>query len=588
MMNRDNYLNVLSSLMGASVGRSSARTVFQLSALAGSSGKTVDDDAKRCVRITVQWLQDMLHGTLARETWTGSPFSVEEPGRKAECIAVPEVGLWTLRVELSDVSHNTQPEESGRSRVTDISFARRNNCVAFGLRVLGGGPVGQESTIRSARPRIIADIAHQIGLKECRAIEDSPWLIQTDEELDELHNLLIDPLRTLPVIVLSQTDKRRWSVPVSDFVLDPQLLAEQALGMAHIVQLPWEMGFKWSEKVGKQWSVYLGSVRVYQPYLDFGKDDIMVHPLYLTEKILFWRHDGLLAENAFTAFLVETLEQHAASKRVNWEDRLFITDARAKAAELESERLAREQMNRKPVSYEDHEQQIAAIQAEIDLIRAAHTREVEALRAKIQEVREEAEEYNDDAIRAEKEREYFREENSQLRVLLNDLRVKFFKQVGYDVDPEMIVPDGYEEMPEWVSRHLAGRLILHPRALQGIKGAVYEDVFSVYEVLLILANQYRNMKLGGGSREDFQMAVDRLQLRSGKSISEIRAGEEGMTYYVKYPLGSSTTRFLEMHLRSGGNSRDPHRCLAVYFFWDEDTQQVVVGWLPSHLENRLT
>ena len=25
-----------------------------------------------------------------------------------------------------------------------------------------------------------------------------------------------------------------------------------------------------------------------------------------------------------------------------------------------------------------------------------------------------------------------------------------------------------------------------------------------------------------------------------------------------------------------------------YFFWDEDTNQVVVGWLPSHLSNRIS
>ena len=447
MMHRDNYLAVLSSLMGASSVRPSTRTVFQLAAVVGSNVKSVDETAKRCVRVTVQWLQDMFHGALAREALSGNAFSVEEPGRKAECITVPELGLWTLRLELSEASSTDQTEESVSTRTTDITFVRRSGSVAFGLRVMGAGSADQESPVRTARPRIIADIAHQFGLKECRAIEDSPWLIQADEELDELRELLLDPGRTLPVVVLTQTDKRRWSVPVSDFVLDPQLVAEQALGLAHVVQLPWEMGFRWSEKVGKPWSVYLGSVRVYQPFLDFEKDDIMAHPLYLTEKILFWRHDGLQAENGFTAFMVEKLEQFAATKRVNWEDRLFITDARAKAAELERQKLARERLERKPISSEDHEQQIAAMQAEIDLIREAHAREIEALHAKIREVHEEAEEYNDDAIRAEKERELFRAENERLRTRLNSLRVEFFRQVGYDVDPEMVIPMAMRRCP---------------------------------------------------------------------------------------------------------------------------------------------
>ena len=42
-----------------------------------------------------------------------------------------------------------------------------------------------------------------------------------------------------------------------------------------------------------------------------------------------------------------------------------------------------------------------------------------------------------------------------------------------------------------------------------------------------------------------------------------------------------------MHIRKG-RDHDARHCLAIYFFWDEETRQVVVGWLPSHLDNRLT
>ena len=45
---------------------------------------------------------------------------------------------------------------------------------------------------------------------------------------------------------------------------------------------------------------------------------------------------------------------------------------------------------------------------------------------------------------------------------------------------------------------------------------------------------------------------------------------------------------LDMHLKNGGNTRDPTRCLRVYFFWDDDERQVVVGSLPGHLESRLS
>jgi hypothetical protein len=45
--------------------------------------------------------------------------------------------------------------------------------------------------------------------------------------------------------------------------------------------------------------------------------------------------------------------------------------------------------------------------------------------------------------------------------------------------------------------------------------------------------------------------------------------------------------FLDLHLRKG-STKDDQYCLAIDFFWDDQEQQVVVGWLPGHLDNRMT
>jgi hypothetical protein len=44
---------------------------------------------------------------------------------------------------------------------------------------------------------------------------------------------------------------------------------------------------------------------------------------------------------------------------------------------------------------------------------------------------------------------------------------------------------------------------------------------------------------------------------------------------------------LDVHLKKG-TSRESRHCLRIYFFWDEDSDQVVVGHLPDHLTNDLT
>jgi len=71
------------------------------------------------------------------------------------------------------------------------------------------------------------------------------------------------------------------------------------------------------------------------------------------------------------------------------------------------------------------------------------------------------------------------------------------------------------------------------------------------------------------------------------SITPSRAGEQGETYFVRWPVGTEKLAFLAHHLREGVD-KDERLTLAIYFFWEEDTEQVIVGWLPSHLENRMT
>jgi hypothetical protein len=90
-----------------------------------------------------------------------------------------------------------------------------------------------------------------------------------------------------------------------------------------------------------------------------------------------------------------------------------------------------------------------------------------------------------------------------------------------------------------------------------------------------------------GASVAFADRLKALTLGNGQSITKEGAGKEGDTYFVNYPIGTSQTRFLDMHLKKGATMDDRYS-LRIYFFWDEQEQQVVVGWLPSHLETRVT
>lgn len=272
-----------------------------------------------------------------------------------------------------------------------------------------------------------------------------------------------------------------------------------------------------------------------------------------------------MGEGPFTDFLVERLHRHSATRRIDWKNLFFLSEARSKQAEAARSK-ATETSDWKQL-YED---------------------EIAALQAKIDELRKEAEEYSDDALCATQERDEYKDDNRLLRYQVDSLRQALSERTAGKSESEIPIPDNYDDLPDWVVNHLVGRLVLHSRAHRGLKDAAFEEVPLVYRGLLMLANEYRNQCLSrDGAKEAFAKKLAELGFHFDKSISKERAGEQGDDYFVRYPTGSSPKRFLEWHLTKG-NAKDARHCLRIYFFWHDETEQVVVGWLPSHLENRMT
>lgn len=149
------------------------------------------------------------------------------------------------------------------------------------------------------------------------------------------------------------------------------------------------------------------------------------------------------------------------------------------------------------------------------------------------------------------------------------------------------IPDNYAEMGAWAHTYLAGWLILLGRARRELKTAAFEDIALVYRSLLLLAFEYRDMRMGRQDDSAFNQKLKQYGLECTGSIDPSRARQEGDTYFVNYPQGSPQKEFLRFHLCKG-ISRDPRYCLRIYFFWDEDAEIVVVGSLPGHLDNQLT
>ena len=151
------------------------------------------------------------------------------------------------------------------------------------------------------------------------------------------------------------------------------------------------------------------------------------------------------------------------------------------------------------------------------------------------------------------------------------------------VAPPVVLPDSLKGIADWVKTNLEGKLLVREKALQEAARSQYEQPQAVYRGLLLLANQYRELRMGT-AKHNWTELLAQEQLTDdfslGKSAPDkLRAGHtfivEGRVYYM------------ERHLKCG-NSRDPRQCLRIYYAWDAERQLVIVGSLPAHLRTSAT
>lgn len=543
--------------------RPTVRTTFQLAGRLTPTDEhpTEQDVWENAIRSILGWLRPRCPSSIPAEGWEGSGFECGVAGNNVTCVTVPEEGVWTLRLTHPDMPHGDVPAVPGRHWTTDLALRRLEAGITFGVRVFCTSQAYSEAEIALTRPKVVRYFGESFGLAHARPLDGRVWYLNTEDDLDAFRGWLADPNRLLAVYLLTEADQRRVPGQVSRYLLDEVWLAKLAMGIAHVVVLPRDTSFGWADRVGKSWAAYGGAVRTYRPGLAFEEDMPTEHPLAMPESIVFWRYNDLSGERAFSAFLVDQAYRDAATRRVDWGNLMFFADAVTRRAEL-ARQEAREGADWKTL-YED---------------------EISALQEKVKQAEAERDEYIDVAEDAERQRDHYIAENDTLRWQIDSLQVRLQEKTGESIDAGLDYPPGYDDLLQWVTEHLANRIVLHPRSVRELKNAEFADINLVCDALLALATEYRNSKLGhADAGQQFTERLNDLGLHCSGSISRSSAGEFGEAYFVRYPFSDSPRQFLDLHVRSNGNSRDPKRCLAIYFFWDSDTRQVVVGWLPSHL-----
>lgn len=552
-------------------GRARLTTTYRFRALAGHRVEDPGQVYGRTIEKVLEWLSKKEPQLLPVPDWHMPGFRKEEQGQVLEVVSLPHRSIWAARLTHPDVGLGEQYKPvAGRSWTTDVSVVSVGGQVHFGIEVFASTLNPEAPQPAFIRPGVVKSLCDSVGLAQVRPLDGKAWTIQSAEDLDALEILLTDRDRDLAVIVASQPDPRHWTGPgeAPETLLDCDTLARKTRGYAHVVKLPFNRSFEWTERVGKAWSVFDGAVRTYMPGLDFERDSLSAHPIAFKDRILAFSSGEAQRPEAFQNFLVKKMWVTMPRVPFPWQPLVFVPEARV----IEAEERARETLGGEACAD----------------CQDLYEKQARALKDKIRAAEEEAEKWLQAADEYQKELDYQKHQATVLQCAVDSLRAQLEEKIGKPLDEEIPIPETYEGMTDWVDRHLAGRLIFLPRAARAVKDAVYQDVPLVYKGLLLLANEYRNMRLGfEGEKERFEARCGELALRFGRSMTEVAAGQYESEYYVDYPVGSGLRQMLDFHLRKG-STKDDRLCLGIYFFWDEQARLVVVGSLPAHLRTGAT
>lgn len=524
--------------------RPTEHEILRISACLGG-----DDPSKslQTARSTVlKWAQARTAGRLPDAAWKFDSFDHLAGGRDCSGVRFQASGedVWIIRAEDPD---KTVP---GRIWTTEIGVAKiGEENPRFTLRLVASST---EPTldIEPSVPGVVLQVINSPGLStgNFQRLREKPVGIHSEHEAQLLIDALLDPSRKLPVIVLSVPSA---SVDPNKPLLDAPTLAKAVAGLALVVVLPAQFSWALTERFGKQLSVYEGAARVYLPGFTEDANPFSGHQLILPQ----W-----LSTPSQASFGMARLRWAAATGSVR---RLQIgTDVLSFAA-YRVRLLEQKQRELTDVGATEKEQLTTARQR-IELLEQ-QLDEKTRWEQELYRLFGEAEE------RAEAAETVAKASGFRIQQLESQITSR-----GGSPDESVKPPTSWDEFSNWSDEVLAGRIVLSPQTRKGIKSAVFEDVELAGRCLLWLANTFRTLKLEGsdGSLRD-------LVLEPG--ITNAHCGKDSFDFDWQ-----GKKRTVEWHIKNGGNTHDPKRCLRIYYFWDDTSLQTVIASMPAHLRTDAT
>lgn len=543
--------------------------------------------AQECRRIALAWLQKQMGNALPRRAMAHRSFSTTGPDSACRAVRIRDArgDFWAAQLERS--LHKSQ------ATVAEVVVAQPEGNPPLVRIELVDRSVVPADPVAGYPAAMLAEMAERVPLLQAgRTLSHTPIVVESAETMQGFHRMLVDPGRQMPFAVAS--------VPPDTDSLDLlegqwASLARALTGLAIVWVLPPKMTYRLSDLVTKSLSVFLGAWRFYRPGFNHLADRNH-HPLVLRNRMEDDRgvretmrqflnmaveerirarldsrfpigYDDLAREEAtggrgpgrLVAFLRGSLQGGSAEPSRPE----YASASPANSGHVLTEGLRdRAEAERTTV----REPSPAASETGTGLPdatgRARPEQQTSTVAPKTLESR--YEQARRRAVRAEQERDEALNRAARLAEMVRAL--------GGNPDAVASLPTAWEQFERWCEEHLGESVVLSRDARRELSNAEFEDVGLAARCIHWLAHHYREERLRGGNPH-----------RHGR-IDHI--GDE----VVNRPCDADCfecnwgghSHRVEWCLQCGTDTCGPRHSLRIYYFWDDETQRVVVASMPPH------
>ncbi|MHA6886371.1 hypothetical protein [Ralstonia pseudosolanacearum] len=502
--------------------------------LAGIDPLAAVRDARREI---LKWANQQIGDQLPEKAAEGLSFEHLRGGRT--CIGVSfqdeHRDLWALRVDRPDT------RVAQRTWTTEVVVGRAlaGGPAMFSLRLLVSTPE-EFLAIEPAVPGLVRQVATTCGLQHRGASFDAtPWNIASQADAENLVDALVNTGRSVPYLVCSIANGDSGSR------LNTRRLAKATLGIARVVVVPANYTWVLTQRLGKPLSVYRGAARAYMPGFSYDANPYAHRLFFVQSDMDEGRAKSILATLSW-------LVANGSLRHLRLgEEVVAFSLVREASLDFERKRL-------KEIGYGDAEQ-LQAAQSQIEALK-------EDLKRAGAETDQWIAEYERSEEQAQHLEQQFRAAQYRIQQLVDQIKAR-----GDKPDVDVTLPDSWDKFADWCDEALIGRVKLSGRARRETKSADFESPQTAARCLLWLANEYRDSRING-SNSDLRKTIE-------EGIHNDRCGSDAFDFNGR---GDHPIR-VEWHIKNGGNTRDPRRCLRIYYFWDEEEQSVVVATMPAHI-----